>query len=212
MDRPFLRGMPVPMVPSPNHSPRPAGVRPAVIVLHSTEGAYAGALRWLCHPASGASAHFLVARDGTAAQLVPLDRQAWHAGVSSWRERPHVNRCSIGIEMEHLDGKQDWPEAQLDAVAEICRWLMARYGLPYEAIVGHAEVARPRGRKVDPVGFPWEDFRRRLRGEAPCARVGDAVIPGLLHDGRLYVPARDLCDALHVPCDWREDRHALIVG
>ncbi len=157
-----VQGRPVPFVPSPNRVARPAGVTPKCLVLHSTCASYNSARRWLCDPVSKVSAHFLVARDGGVTQLVRLADVAWHAGVSFWRGQSGVNRFSIGIEMEHLDGTQDWPAAQLHAVAALCRVLLARYTLPADAIVSHAEIARPKGRKVDPVEFPWEAFRKAL--------------------------------------------------
>jgi N-acetylmuramoyl-L-alanine amidase len=158
-----INGQPVPMAPSPNHAARPKGAKPEVIVLHSTACAYRVAKRWLCNPVSEVSAHFLVGRDGRIEQLVPINRVAWHAGVSEWRGRPRVNAFSIGIEMEHFDGRQDWPAAQLAAVAALCRELMRRYTIPADHIVSHAEIARPHGRKVDPVAFPWGRLREMVR-------------------------------------------------
>jgi N-acetylmuramoyl-L-alanine amidase len=157
-------GTPVPFIPSPNRVARPAGVVPRCIVLHSTCCAHDVARRWLCSPASKVSAHFLVARDGSIEQLVRLADVAWHAGVSYWRGQSGVNRVSIGIEMVHMDGADDWPLAQLRAVAALCRVLMARYRLSPDVIVSHATVARPKGRKVDPVAFPWEGFRGMVAG------------------------------------------------
>lgn len=159
MERLALGGRMVPCAPSPNHGPRPEGMRPEVIVLHSTECSFGSALRWLCHRESEVSAHFLVGRDGKVVQLVSLDRVAWHAGVSAWKNRERVNRFSIGIEMEHFDGREEWPEVQVRAVVALCRALMERFAIPIEHIVSHAAVARPQGRKVDPVNFPWARLR-----------------------------------------------------
>jgi N-acetylmuramoyl-L-alanine amidase len=157
-----VQGKVVQVTPSPNHAARPKGMKPEVIVLHSTACAYRVAVRWLCDPASEVSAHFVVGRDGRIMQLVPLARTAWHAGVSEWRGRPRVNAFSIGIEMEHFDGRQDWPVVQLQAVAALCRVLMARYKIPMEHLVSHAEIARPHGRKVDPRAFPWARLREMV--------------------------------------------------
>lgn len=159
MQRYQLAGEEIPVVFSTNYSMRPRGVVPSLIVLHSTCGAYDGALRWLCSPRSLVSAHFIVARDGgRAAQIVPTERAAWHAGVSRWDGREHVNNWSVGIEMEHIDGEEDWPEEQLRVVAVLCAQLIDIYGIEPDAIVSHAEVAVPAGRKVYPVDFPWEQF------------------------------------------------------
>lgn len=157
MRQPRVRG-----VPCPHSSPRPKGVRTSLIVLHSTDGTFESALDWFQHPESRVSSHYVVARDGRIVQCVKLEDQAWHAGVSRYQRRPRVNRFSIGIEMEHIDGLDDWPNRQLKAVARLCRWLMEKYALALGSIVSHAEIARPAGRKVDPLDFPWDEFRRRV--------------------------------------------------
>lgn len=160
--------VPCPSV-SPNSAARPAGVIPWVIVLHSTGGSFKGAHSWLMHRGSGVSAHLLVGRPDKqgavpAVQLVPFERQAWHAGVSVYRKLRYVNQFSIGIEMEHLDGKQDWPAAQVTKVAQICAALMEKFPkITVDAVVGHASICDPPGRKVDPEGFPWLEFRAELR-------------------------------------------------
>jgi len=58
-------------------------------------------IRWLCSPAARASAHVVIGRDGGVTQLVPFDRVAWHAGVSSWDGIKGLNRHSIGIELDN---------------------------------------------------------------------------------------------------------------
>jgi N-acetyl-anhydromuramyl-L-alanine amidase AmpD len=149
------------IVPFPTVSPNIGGVLTKVrcLVLHSTGGAFNGAVSWLKNPAARVSAHFVVSRSGKIVQLVPLERVAYHAGTSTWGGKVGVNGFSIGIEMEHLDGKQDWPTAQLTAVAALVKWLCKRYHLSTDAITTHAAVGRPVGRKIDPYLFPLEQFR-----------------------------------------------------
>ena len=185
---------------SPNTAERPAGMQPSLIVLHSTDGDCAGAIAWLCNPASEVSAHYVVSRAGEITQLVPTARAAWHAGKSSWdghAVRESVNAFSIGIEMEHIDGAQDWPAAQLHTVAGLCTALMTLYTIPPANVVSHAEVALPPGRKVDPQEFPWPAFRAQLI-TAPCTpalEIAGQRIPGRLVQNTLYVPARAACQA-----------------
>lgn len=157
-------GTPVPFpTVSPNHTEGNSARKIELIVLHSTGGSYTSAVNWLCNEESGVSAHFVVKRDGTLVQLVSTDDIAWHAGKSSWHGisvRNSVNAVSIGIEMEHIDGQQDWPEAQVETVAQLTAALLAEHHLTIERAVGHLDVA-PR-RKVDPAHFPWPEFRARV--------------------------------------------------
>src|SRR5512146_253489 len=47
--------------------------RVKAVVLHIAQGSYQGAIDWLSNPASDASAHFIIAKDGRIAQLVSVD-------------------------------------------------------------------------------------------------------------------------------------------
>ena len=215
MDPLMIENQPVRQHWSPNVADRPAGLQPTMIVLHSTEGDFAGAEAWLCNPASEVSAHYLVSRAGEIAQLVPTARTAWQAGKSSWLGRDvrgSVNAFSIGIEMEHFDGLQDWPEEQLAIVAALCRALMAAYAIPPAMVVGHADVAP--GRKVDPKDFPWPAFRARLIAVplAPGLEVAGHLIPGQLLRDTLYVPAREACAALDATVNYTGNNTAAITS
>lgn len=72
------------------------------LVMHYTAGSSAAsAIRTLTDPAVKASAHLVIAGDGEITQLVPFDRVAWHAGVSSWQGLTRLNGHSIGIELDN---------------------------------------------------------------------------------------------------------------
>lgn len=89
---------------SQRKTPNMGGViRPEILVMHYTSGPTAeGAISWLCNPAAKASAHLVIDLDGTVTQLVPFNRAAWHAGVSSYHGRPNCNGFSIGIELANV--------------------------------------------------------------------------------------------------------------
>jgi N-acetyl-anhydromuramyl-L-alanine amidase AmpD len=50
------------------------------VTWHISEGDLESTLSWLTAPISEASAHFVIARDGTIYQLVPTDQAAWAQG------------------------------------------------------------------------------------------------------------------------------------
>ena len=158
------------IVDSPNQDARPPGARVSLAVIHSISlppGDYGGdsierlftnCLDPQAHPyfreicGLKVSAHFLVRRDGSVIQFVPVERRAWHAGVSSWRGRERCNDFSIGIELE---GTDDTPfeDAQYAALEVLLFDL--RKQLPLRDIAGHSEIAP--GRKTDPgAGFDWQ--------------------------------------------------------
>lgn len=153
--------------PSPNFGLRRDGLRPELVVLHYTRMASAeAALRWLCHPESEVSAHYLIGRDGTLWQLVAEDRRAWHAGAGSWRGRGDVNSRSIGIELDN-DGASPFAHPQMTVLEALLDALLARWSIPPEGVIAHSDMAPER--KADPgARFDW----RRL------ALAGRSVWPG----------------------------------
>ena len=142
--------------PSPNFDARTAP--PDMIVLHYTGmPTGAAALERLRDPAAKVSAHYLVEEDGRVFALVPEERRAWHAGVSSWRGATDINGRSIGIEIVnpgHEFGYRDFPEAQVAAVIALLEEARSRWMVADGDIVGHSDVAP--ARKEDPgERFPW---------------------------------------------------------
>jgi len=153
-------------VASPNQDDRPWGADVDCIVLHATaDPTMKSTVDTFRSAASHVSAHFVVGKDGTVVLMVPLERRAWHAGVSVLRGRPSVNDYSIGIEIANAnDGNDPYTNAQYAAVARIIRRIRTCRDIPDNRIVSHAAIALPHGRKSDPKGFDWPRLRRLLRG------------------------------------------------
>jgi N-acetylmuramoyl-L-alanine amidase len=144
--------------PSPNVGERRAGCRPSLIVLHYTGMSTAAkAIHWLSHPDSKVSCHYVVDEAGAITQMVPEALRAWHAGASHWAGETDINSASIGIEIQnpgHANGYPDFPPAQMQAIAALCRDIMGRRGIRPEGVLAHSDVAP--GRKIDPgEKFDW---------------------------------------------------------
>jgi len=107
------------------------------------------------------SSHLLIRRDGELVQYVPLNKRAWHAGVSSFCGRERCNDYSIGIELEGTD-ELPYEEVQYRRLAEVVELLMNNYPeITRERIVGHCDIAP--GRKTDPgPAFSWEHLAELL--------------------------------------------------
>ncbi len=126
------------------------------IVLHDTEvDASASSIvsSWDGN-GSGVAAHFIVNKDGSIVQCVPLDAIAHHAGYGDTGHNESyevtdesrddkvgttgapsktitdygMNSYSIGIEIVHVGGAGDYPEAQLQAVDNLIAYIDAYYG------------------------------------------------------------------------------------
>ena len=145
-------------VPSPNHDARPGGAAIDMVVLHYSGMETAdAALARLCDPAAKVSAHYLIDEDGAVRRLVAEERRAWHAGVACWRGVRDVNGRSLGIELVnpgHEFGYRPFAEAQMAALEDLARDILARHPIEARNVVGHSDVA-PR-RKMDPGElFDW---------------------------------------------------------
>jgi N-acetylmuramoyl-L-alanine amidase len=166
--------------PSPNHGER-KDAPVDILLLH-----YTGmpddeqALAWLCDPRSKVSSHYFVHQDGRVLHLVPEERRAWHAGEARWGTANDINSRSIGIEIAnagHPGGLPDYPAAQIEALAALCREIVARNKIPAHRVLAHSDVSP--GRKLDPgERFPW--------GALAASGVGHFVEPVAIADGRFF--------------------------
>jgi AmpD protein len=167
-------------LPSPHHRDR-GGQAVDLIVLHhitcppgcfgtaDVEDLFLGRLDAAKHPAyrevegQELSAHFLLDRRGRVTQFVETGRAAYHAGASRWKGRAGCNDFSVGIELVG-DAERAFTARQYASLARLCRDLMrAHPKITPRRIVGHSDVAVPRGRKTDPgPRFDWGRLRALL--------------------------------------------------
>jgi N-acetyl-anhydromuramyl-L-alanine amidase AmpD len=151
---------------SPNKQAGRDGWKPDIIVCHITEGAFDGAVSWLCHPQSGVSAHFVVGQDGQITQLVSIEDTAWCNGTSpdpaqttysgnstlkTVRDRKiNANLYTISIEHEGIwaTTKGKLTVRQLGASVDLIQWIRSEAERIYkvvipldrEHIVGHYQI------------------------------------------------------------------------
>jgi beta-N-acetylhexosaminidase len=101
----------------------------------------------------GTCAHFIVDRDGTIYQLVPLDVMCRHT--------VGLNYVAIGI--EHVgtsDAQVLGDAAQMRASLALTAWLAARYRIPIADVIGHNESLTSPFHKE--LYAPW---RRQTHGD-----------------------------------------------
>lgn len=158
------------------------------LVIHFTSEGFESSLKELT--VGRVSAHYLVRDDPpTIYRLVPEDRRAWQAGVSSWQGQTQINAASIGIEIVNhgndlgptFNDFQPYPEPQIQAVLALVRDIVKRHQIRPDRVVGHSDVAPQR--KIDPGPmFPW----KRLADEGlivwPKAETVTARLPAFERD------------------------------
>ena len=142
------------------HGDKPAKYQ-RYIVLHDTEGGDSAqnVIDWWDSNGNLVAAHFIVNKDGSIWQCVPLDKIAHHAGygdtghneafdtpsddrddkkgsqpIGDWAADYAMNSYSVGIEMVHQGGEGDYPAAQLEAVDALIAYIDAYYGFESQII------------------------------------------------------------------------------
>lgn len=144
---------------SPNKNPRPDGVRVTGIVLHAdASNRVDTSLDWCRRPESRVSYHVLIGRTGNVFLLVHPEDRAWHCGVSEWEGVPNCNDYTVGVCLSNRNDGETFPKSQLFEAATVCAMLGRHYGIPVGRITTHAAVARPVGRKTDPLGLDLPAF------------------------------------------------------
>jgi len=147
------------------------------IVIHDTEGGYAGSLASFQISNTYASAHYLIrASDGLVTQVVQNKDEAWHAANKS------MNMHSIGIEHEGYAIKDGswYTEPQYESSAALVKYLAAKYDIPLdrEHIIGHDEVpgvldANVKSQHWDPGPFwDWNHYMQLLGAPTGAGGAG----------------------------------------
>ncbi|WP_189083216.1 N-acetylmuramoyl-L-alanine amidase, partial [Mangrovihabitans endophyticus] len=155
MDYPDSRW--VPASPSNYTAGRSAAIN--LVVIHVTQGSYAGTISYFQDPAAKVSAHYVVrSSDGEVTQMVRDADTAYHVRSANSR--------ALGIEHEGFIDDPTWfTDSMYRSSAALTRWLCDRHGLPKtrQFIVGHNEV--PGNDHTDPGQYwDWDYYMQLVAG------------------------------------------------
>ncbi|WP_238161433.1 N-acetylmuramoyl-L-alanine amidase [Kribbella antibiotica] len=133
------------------------------IVIHVTQGQYAGTISWFKDPQAKTSAHYVVrSDDGQVTQMVAEKDKAWHA--------LSANPYSIGIEHEGYVHDATWfTNSMYRASAALTRNIADRRGIPKDRdhIKGHVEL--PNQTHTDPgPHWNWDYYMQLVNGGNPA--------------------------------------------
>ncbi len=146
------------------------------IIIHDTEGSYAGTLGWFKDPSANVSAHYVVrSSDGHVAQMVDEKNVAWHVKC--------FNSNAVGIEHEGYASKPDtwYTEAMYAESAKLTAYLADKYSIKKEhsqsAIMGHGEAPDCSDHTDPGPGWKWEHYMDLVRtGGASSFKAADLII------------------------------------
>ncbi|OEV04972.1 nucleoside transporter [Streptomyces oceani] len=129
------------------------------VVIHVTQGSYAGSISWFQNPEAQVSAHYVIrSSDGEVTQMVRDGDTAWHAR--------DANSSSLGIEHEgYVDDPSWFTDSMYQASAALTKHLADTHGIPKdrEHIVGHSEV--PGNDHTDPgPNWDWDKYMGLVNG------------------------------------------------
>ena len=123
------------------------------VVVHVTQGSYAGTISWFKNPAAEVSAHYVVrSSDGEVTQMVRDADTAFHARGG--------NAAGLGIEHEGFIDDPSWfTDTMYRSSAALTKHLCDKHGIPKDRahIVGHSEV--PGNDHTDPgPNWNWDTY------------------------------------------------------
>ena len=124
------------------------------------------AINKLTNSKSKVSCHYYIKNSGEILTLVPENYNAWHAGISNWKNYKSINRYSLGIEISnpgHNNGYIKFSKKQINSVVKLTLHLIKKFKIKKQFILGHSDIAPDR--KKDPgEKFPWKFLSKKKIG------------------------------------------------
>lgn len=154
------------------------------LVLHADAAARVSqSIAWMLDDESDVSYHVIIGRTGHVYLVVPFDNVAYACGVSEFAHatvypavpnkagqyRPSINLTSISLCFANKNVEDDgelYTDAQYEVGAKVAADIMRKFPrITLARITTHAIVAKPDGRKTDPIEFDLERFKSLVRAE-----------------------------------------------
>ena len=149
--------------PNFNISKRSKKLIKFIIIHYTGMRKESAAIKRLQDPKSKVSSHYLIKNNGEVVNLVPDLYEAWHAGVSSWKNFKSLNKNSIGIEISnpgHQFGYRNFSYNQIFSLKKLLTILIKKYRIRKDYVLGHSDISP--SRKKDPgEKFPWEMLAKK---------------------------------------------------
>jgi len=153
---------------SPNfNTPKRVKKKIKFIIIHYTGmKKESDAIERLQDPKSKVSSHYLIKKNGEILNLIPDLYEAWHAGVSSWKNFRSLNKNSIGVEISnpgHQHGYRSFSSKQILSLQRLLKYLIKKYKINNKFVLGHSDISP--NRKKDPgEKFPWKKLAKKNLG------------------------------------------------
>ncbi|MFN0201698.1 MAG: CUB domain-containing protein, partial [Bacteroidia bacterium] len=169
-----------------------------LIVIHTTQGPYHGAINWFRNPQARVSAHYVIRSfDGQITQMVCEKDRGFHAGGED-------NLISVGIEHEGWveEGTNWYTDAMYEASAKVVRDVCKRYNInplkmysgkgtntsidlsnKCRKIKGHQHLPSNQNGHIDPgKDWDWDKYYKLVNGEMPAKVNEYTAVSGTIYD------------------------------
>ena len=154
---------------SPNFTPNKRNSNQIKFIIYHYTGMKreSEAIKRLTNIKSKVSSHYLIKNNGEIVVMVPDLYEAWHAGISSWKNFKSLNKNSIGIEISnpgHDFNYKKFSKKQIQSLKVLSKFLIRKYKIDKKNILGHSDIAPDR--KQDPgEKFPWKYLAKSKIGK-----------------------------------------------
>lgn len=145
------------------------------IIIHNTEGSYAGTISWFKSSSANVSAHYLLrSSDGHVAQMVDEKDVAWHVKC--------FNSAAVGIEHEGYSAKPDvwFTEAMYAESAKLTAYLAEKYNIAKthstSTIMGHGEAPDCSDHSDPGPGWKWDHYMDLVRTGGASSFKGEDIV------------------------------------
>jgi hypothetical protein len=155
------------------------------IIIHDTEGSYAGTISWFKNSSANVSAHYLLrSSDGHIAQMVDEKDIAWHVKC--------FNTNAIGIEHEGYASKPDvwYTEAMYAESAKLTAYLADKYMIAKthspSTIMAHGEAPDCSDHSDPGPGWKWDHYMDLVATGGASSFKGEDILvdaPDVIESG-----------------------------
>jgi N-acetylmuramoyl-L-alanine amidase CwlA len=176
------------------------------------------------------SAHYIIDLDGSIIMAIPPEEVAYHVGAESYRSEAlkrlgsYPNSTTLGIECTHVDWNGKMTDKTYESLILFCAELCKKYNLdPLADLYRHYDITGKICHKwfVDHP-YEWEKFKQKVKECMDGAAENkeqvkfnllgkEHLVEGFIKDGKTYVPARELLEALGFTVGWEAETKTVSV-
>lgn len=133
------------------------------LIFHHSAGSFQGAINTILQTDRAAGYHCIIDLNGERAVFNNLDAILWHCGHSAIGNRTGINRFALGVCFTGDTTKRSLNDTELDSMIEWLKPIWTKYNFSLEKCFTHAQIATPKGRKIDVSNQAFAQIMAKIR-------------------------------------------------